>query len=103
MTKGRQASGQHLLANALTALLEIQRLELLNEVRHVVDRAEVSRAVERHLRSDEEVDDGERVQRRHVARHHTRTGGPVMNLNRAHAFENFSFMLVRVMSEDEAI
>src|ERR1041385_3357606 len=90
MTKGRQPPSQHLLSYPLSSLFKVPPLELLNEVCHVVNRTEVSRAIERHLPSDEQVDDREGVQRRHVSRHHTRSRRSVMDLNRAHAFENFS-------------
>src|SRR5690348_18461682 len=50
MPERRQTTRQHLLANPCLALWWRHLLELLNKVRHVVNRAEVPRAVEGHLR-----------------------------------------------------
>ena len=49
------------------------------------------------------VGDRERVQRRHVSRHHARPRRTVMNLNRAHALEDLALVLVRVMAENQAV
>ena len=49
MTKRRQTTGQNFLADSVRALVGTQRFEFLNEIRHIVNRAEVSRTVTREL------------------------------------------------------
>jgi len=55
MPERRQSAAQHFLPDAISTLVGRKCFELLDEIRHIVNRAEVSRAVERHLRCDEKV------------------------------------------------
>src|ERR1044071_3063433 len=94
MTKRRQTSAQHLLSNPFGTLFRTQRLELLNEVRHIVNGPEVASAIERHVRGNKKVLDRKRVQCRHVPGNHIGARRAMVDLDRSHSFEDGSLMLV---------
>src|SRR5262249_19298028 len=91
MAERRQVAVHRALPNQVVTLCCRSLLQLSDKSSQVGDRAEVPRAIERHLAGSEQIRDGFGMKTREIPRDHVRTCRTMMDLDCSKILQNTGF------------